>query len=79
MSRSDRFPPEKSAKSLCAFWTPHDPTYYYLGSERAKTTAGDFVSVGDLGWMDEEGYLFLADRRTDLIITGGAQRVSRRS
>ena len=50
----------------------HDPTYYYLGSERAKTTAGDFVSVGDLGWMDEEGYLFLADRRTDLIITGGA-------
>ncbi len=49
-----------------------DPTYYYLGADPARTTAQGYVSVGDLGWMDEQGYLFLADRRTDLIITGGA-------
>ncbi|WP_323034955.1 AMP-binding protein [Pararhodobacter sp.] len=48
------------------------PTYRYIGAEPTKTTPDGFVSVGDLGHVDAEGWLYLADRRTDLIITGGA-------
>lgn len=32
---------------------------------------GDLVSAGDIGWLDEAGYLFLCDRKSDMIISGG--------
>ena len=46
--------------------------YRYLGSKSLETWGDGFASVGDLGWLDADGYLYLADRRTDLIISGGA-------
>jgi len=46
-------------------------TYRYKGAE-ATATADGWETVGDLGTLDEDGYLYLADRKTDMIVTGGA-------
>jgi bile acid-coenzyme A ligase len=47
------------------------PSYKYVGAE-AKILPGGWESLGDIGWFDEEGYLYLADRRTDMILVGGS-------
>jgi bile acid-coenzyme A ligase len=46
-------------------------TYRYLGAS-AKAIEGGWESLGDLGWMDEDGFLYLTDRLADMILCGGA-------
>jgi bile acid-coenzyme A ligase len=47
--------------------------YGYLGSSQAlPMTADGYSTAGDLGWLDGDGYLYIADRRVDMIVSGGA-------
>ncbi|MDA8102656.1 MAG: AMP-binding protein [Nitrospiraceae bacterium] len=45
----------------------------YLGRDEqtAKTLRGGWLHTGDVGRMDDEGYVYLMDRKNDMIITGG--------
>ena len=52
--------------------TPGAPaTYAYRGAQ-ARAIDDGWESLGDIGWFDAEGYLYLADRRTDMILVGGS-------
>ena len=45
---------------------------YYKAEEKYEAaTRGDFHTVGDIAYRDEEGYYYIADRKNDMIISGG--------
>jgi bile acid-coenzyme A ligase len=46
-------------------------TYRYVGAE-ARRIDGGWESLGDMGAVDADGYLYLSDRQTDMILAGGA-------
>jgi long-chain acyl-CoA synthetase len=52
---------------------PEQPTFVYRGDPEltASVHKGKAFTLGDLGYLDEDGYLFLRDRAKDMIISGG--------
>jgi bile acid-coenzyme A ligase len=64
---------EMPADEIGEIWMrpPPQATYRYIGAEARRRDDG-WESLGDLGSMDPDGFLYIADRRTDLILAGGA-------
>ena len=48
-----------------------DFTYNGLEDKRREIGRDGLVTVGDVGYVDEDGYLFLRDRKRDMVISGG--------
>jgi fatty-acyl-CoA synthase/long-chain acyl-CoA synthetase len=57
---------ELFVRSANVFETYHKDSEKYNADRR-----GDFHTVGDIAYRDEEGYYYIADRKKDMIITGG--------
>ncbi len=45
--------------------------YFHMPEETAKAIREGWLHTGDLGYLDEEGYLYLQGRKGNMIITGG--------
>src|SRR5947208_3611705 len=46
-------------------------TYYKNDASYDSNSRGDYHTVGDVAYWDDEGYLYICDRKTDMIISGG--------
>ncbi len=67
----ETLPPGEIGEVFIRPLTGPGTTYRYVGAE-AKAIDGGWESLGDLGWMDADGYLYLADRLSDMVLVGGA-------
>jgi acyl-CoA synthetase (AMP-forming)/AMP-acid ligase II len=54
----------RSAANFKGYWRDEQAT-------RAAFTADGYVRTGDIGYVDEDGYLFIVDRKKEIIIRGG--------
>jgi long-chain acyl-CoA synthetase len=50
---------------------PEQFSYHNDAEKTAAARHGDYITVGDVGRLDTDGYLYVLDRRTDLILSGG--------
>ncbi|MDP3908462.1 AMP-binding protein [Novosphingobium sp.] len=51
----------------------HYPDFIYRGdpAKRAEVALGDLVTLGDVGYQDADGFLYLYDRVRDMVVSGG--------
>jgi long-chain acyl-CoA synthetase len=65
---------EVAAGEIGTVWSEGGPQFSYHNAPEKTAESrnvGNWTTVGDIGYLDEDGYLFLTDRKADMIISGG--------
>ncbi len=66
---------EPNKEGAIYFDAPPDPaarfSYYKDEQKTASSYRGDKFTIGDIGYKDAEGYVYLTDRQSNMIISGG--------
>ena len=66
-----RLPANEIGDVYCRNMGGPDFTYHLDDEKRNNAGADGLISVGDIGYLDEDGFLYLCDRRNDMVISGG--------
>ena len=67
----ETLPPNEVGEVAC--WRPAYPDFTYNGDDekRRKAGRGTLLSLGDVGHLDSDGFLYLSGRSSDMVISGG--------
>jgi long-chain acyl-CoA synthetase len=63
--------PNQIGEVYARHWKLSDFTYHGDASKRAGVEKDGLITSGDVGYMNEAGFLFLCDRKKDMVISGG--------
>lgn len=63
--------PSGTEGEVCVRGEKVTPGYWNAPDKTAASFFGRWLRTGDVGYLDEEGFLYLTDRKKDLIISGG--------
>ena len=61
----------RSARSIRASRTIRISSTTICRTRRPRSLRDGLISLGDIGYLDEDGYLFICDRKRDMVISGG--------
>jgi acyl-CoA synthetase (AMP-forming)/AMP-acid ligase II len=66
-----RLPPREAGELFVRRYPGMFDEYWKKPEATRQTERDGWLSVGDVAWMDEEGFVYICDRKRDMIISGG--------